>query len=321
MTSLAGERPDAGVAGRLEVVDAPCAELDRELHSARLRELVGVEPQRQPLLGAGREVAARLRGVERSLLEEDVSRLGDPGRLGEHLGERELEVRVGVGELGRNRVRAEPRWDSPRVAHRAELCELGVAVEPVAGLPLERGRPRRPHPGAVPLDRGAEIVLRRRSRCPDGREDPAAGRVELLVGRAARAQLELPGAVPGEAQVRVTVDEARDRCPAAPVHLDDLAVDRAEVAHPPHLDDDAVARRGRTRPRRRPAARGPRRVAAPRCRPGRPPGRDRGRGASTRRASPRRRARGAPRPARMPRRAPRRSPHQRGGSRPSRGPR
>ena len=140
-TSLAGERAHAVGAGRLEVVDRPCAELDRERDRALLGELVAVQAQREPGVAARLEVAARLRRVERAALEEDVGGLGDLRRLGQHLGEREVEVRVGVAvELRRHRVRAEPRRHAAGVADRAERRELGVAVEPVAGLRLERRR-------------------------------------------------------------------------------------------------------------------------------------------------------------------------------------
>ena len=123
MTSLAGERADAFVPGRLEVVDAPGAELDRQLDPARLGELVGVQAQRQPVLGAGLEVPARLRGVERALLQEDVRRLGDPDRLGEHLGEREVEVRVRVESNSGGTACAPSHVGTPPAARdRAELA-------------------------------------------------------------------------------------------------------------------------------------------------------------------------------------------------------
>ena len=63
---------------------------------------------------AGFEVAPRLRGVERAALEEDVGGLGEARRRGEHLGESEVEVLVGVVELRGNGVRPEPGRDAAR---------------------------------------------------------------------------------------------------------------------------------------------------------------------------------------------------------------
>src|SRR5581483_5700883 len=69
------------------------------------------------------------------------------------------------------------------------------------------------------------------------REDPAAGGVQLLVGRSGGTECELVDAVAGEAGVRVAVDEARDRDQAAAVELVDLAEAGREVAHAARRDD------------------------------------------------------------------------------------
>ena len=124
-------------------------------------------------------------------------------------------------------MRAEPGRDAARGADRTQRRELGLAVEPVARLRLQRRRAGAQHPVAVALD-GARAG-RRRSGGPrrrDGREDAAAGGVQLLVARAGRAQRELLDAVAGERRVRVAVDEARDGAEAAAVELLDLAVER-----------------------------------------------------------------------------------------------
>ena len=57
-----------------------------------------------------------------------------------------------------------------------------------------------------------------------GRENAPAGGVELLVGGAGRAQLELVDAVAGEAGVRVTVDQPRYGAETAAVNLLELPV-------------------------------------------------------------------------------------------------
>ena len=86
-------------------------------------------------------------------------------------------------------------------------------------------------------DRGAEPVLAGGAGRADGREDAAAGGVQLLVARAGRAERELLDAVAPEARVRVAVDEPGDRAEAAPVELDDVAVERGRSRHPADGDD------------------------------------------------------------------------------------
>jgi len=123
-----GELRHAGRPGGLEVVDRSRAELDREPDRARFRELVAVQTQGQPGVAARFEVAARLVGVERATLEKDVGRVRDLARVGQHLGQQEVDVRIAVLELGRHRVRAEPRRDAACRTNRAQLGELGVVV-------------------------------------------------------------------------------------------------------------------------------------------------------------------------------------------------
>src|SRR5207248_10195230 len=82
---------DSLVPGRLQMVDGARRELDRERDGAGLRELVAVEPEREAGVAAGGQVPARLLGVERVPLEEDVGGLRELRRLGEHLRKREVE--------------------------------------------------------------------------------------------------------------------------------------------------------------------------------------------------------------------------------------
>jgi hypothetical protein len=64
--------------------------------------------------------------------------------------------------------------------------------------------------------------------------------MELLVGRSGGAHCEFVDAVARETGVGVAVDETRDRCETTGVELLDLAVERAEVAHPPGRRDSPV---------------------------------------------------------------------------------
>ena len=134
----------------------------------------------------------------------------------------------------------EPGGDPAGSLDRAELRELGLPVETVARLRLEGGRPGPEHPAPVTTRRGRQIFLGGGPGRADGREDAAAGRVQLLVGGAARPERELLYPVAGEAGVRVAVDEAGDRRQAARVELFDLPVERFQVAHPADRGDAAV---------------------------------------------------------------------------------
>jgi hypothetical protein len=78
----------------------------------------------------------------------------------------------------------------------------------------------------VPLDGAPETLLARRTRGADGRQDPAAGRVQLLVARPDRPERELVDAVAAERRVRVAVDEPRERAQPAAVEVDDVPVER-----------------------------------------------------------------------------------------------
>ena len=170
-----GECCDAVVAGRLQVVDRARAELDRERDRSLLGELVAVEPEREAGVAAGGQIAARLCGVEGAALEEDVRRLGDARRLGEHLGEREVEVGVRVVELGRHGVGAEPGRD-----RLLRHVSPGAAPARCRGRARSRTWPRRwssPRARIQPRCRSmrcVELGLGGGARRPDGREDPAA---------------------------------------------------------------------------------------------------------------------------------------------------
>ena len=85
-----------------------------------------------------------------------------------------------------------------------------------------------------------ERVLAGRARRAHSRHDPAAGRVQLLVGGAGGPQGELLDAVVPEARVRVAVDEARNDAQAAAVQLLDVARERVEVPHAADVDDPSV---------------------------------------------------------------------------------
>ena len=90
------------------------------------------------------------------------------------------------------------------------------------------------------LDRNPQPIFAGSAGCANGREDAAAGRVQLFVARAARAQRELLHPVAGERRMRVAIDEPRHGAPSAAVELLDVAVDRAQLAHAADVGDFAV---------------------------------------------------------------------------------
>ena len=122
------------------------------------------------------------------------------------------------------------------VSSRGDLAEPPLAgdVEPVAGLDLEVGDPA-PQP-LRPPPRGQRAQLARRS----------AARVASVVtlmplasyGLPRHPRRELLGAVAGEDQVRVAVDEARDHAAAAGVEAPSAAAPPSlHGGHPVALED------------------------------------------------------------------------------------
>ncbi len=213
------------------MVDGACSKLDRERDRPGLGELVTVKPQLEPVVAGGFEIPPRLDGVEGAALEEHVGGLGDRRGVGEHVGDQPVDVLVGAVALGRHGVRAEERRDAALRHDRAQGCQLGLVVEPVARLRLERRRALAEHPAAVAGDGLTQSALAGGAGGRHRREDPASRCVQLLVRRARGAKRELLDPVARKARVRVAIDEAGDRAASPPVDFDDVAVDRLEIAH------------------------------------------------------------------------------------------
>ena len=239
-TSLRREGADACLACRLEVVDRPRADLDRERNRAELRELVPVQAQCKPCLSARLEIAARLPDVERAALDEDVCGFGDLRRRRQDLGEQKVEVRVGVVELRRHRVRAQEGRDPSFLPDHLQRGDLGLAIEPVARLGLEGRGAGGEHPASMPAQRLAQPLAPGLPSCAYGREDAAPGSVELLVARPGGTQRELIDAIAAKARVRVTVDQPGDRTQAARVQHVDIAAELRELSHLPDSRDQPV---------------------------------------------------------------------------------
>ena len=89
----------------------------------------------------------------------------------------------------------------------------------------------------MPLNGVRQRRLARPPCLTHSREDPAARSVQLFVGRAGCAERELLDAVAREARMGVAVDQAGHGAEPVPVQLLDVALERAEVAHPADCGD------------------------------------------------------------------------------------
>ncbi len=108
------------------------------------------------------------------------------------------------GEQGRHQVH---RVLGRGPADGAELLQLVVGVEAVAALRLGGGGAPGKHLVHAPADVGHQLVLARPAGGRNGGENAAAGRRDLLVGRAGQPGHELLLAAAGPGQVSVGIDE------------------------------------------------------------------------------------------------------------------
>ena len=185
---------------------------------------------------------------------------GHPGQL---VVDDRADVRLGPvrpgPELGRDGVRPEVRRHDldrafpPEPVGGLDQPDLGLEVETVAGLRLDRRDAVAEHLVEPAASVRHQVVDRGRARRGDRRQDAAAGREDLEVAGAALAQQPLALARAAEQQVRVRVDQpGRDGAAAG--------VEPGEPAR-------AGSPRPRARSRARPAARPPRSDPPSRRRP------------------------------------------------------
>jgi len=95
------------------------AELDRQRDRALLGELVAVEAKRKTGGTARGQVAASLVDVERAFLEENIRGRRQPRCFRQDLGERKIEIRIGVRELRRHSMGTKPGRDPAGFPDRA----------------------------------------------------------------------------------------------------------------------------------------------------------------------------------------------------------
>ena len=232
------------------MVDRDEAELAGQLHAPAVRQLVGVEASAQAAVGPGGEDGSRLVDVEGAVLAEHVDPPGVRCGRREHGAGDEVDVVLGGGvslELDGDDVGAEEGRVLGELAGHREAARLVVDRQPVSALDLDGGGALGPHLGDEPGDVGGELLVGGGTG-PGDRGADAAGRV----GLAGHPRLELGGAVAGEDEVAVRVDEAGDhRAPAGvDLHVGGGCLGgRTDPRDPAALDDDGgvvhAARGGR----------------------------------------------------------------------------
>ena len=194
-------------------------------HPGARAQLVAVHAEPEALRAARLEHRPRLVGVEGAVLAEHVDPAGVRRAGLEHRAADELDVLVGAAlELRRDDVRAHERHVVGEPRRDLAEAPLGVDVEPVARLDLQVRDPgtsalRPPALGQLDQLRIAGGP-RRLSRHPD----PAG-----LVRPPCHARRELVGAVAGEDEMCVAVDEPRDDAAAGRVEA--LVAGRSRPGH------------------------------------------------------------------------------------------
>ena len=208
-----------------------------ERRPAEIRELVGVELDRQTVRPGGREDAVGFLRGEADPLAERVHGIREARFRDRRHHFVDHEVYVGIlpaGIFRRKRVRAEKcRLDVDRkrvseLSRDPELLDFRVGVETVARLDLDRGDAFADQVAESRHGGFAESVVVGLSGGAHGRDDAAAGSRDLLVARAVEPHLELARAAAAEDEMGVAVDQAgRDPAPARVVHR---ARERVRVA-------------------------------------------------------------------------------------------
>ena len=208
----------------------------------------------RPRSSPGGQDRPGLVGVEGPAFAEDVDPAGQRGAGGEHGSGDQLDVggRVGlvgsVGAAAGDDVGAEEGRLLGELAGHRQAASLGVDVEAVAGLALERGHSGAQQLVGQPGHVGAQVVGRGGSGRGHGRAN-AAGRI----GPTRHPSRELGRPVAGEDQVGMRVDEAGQH--GATIHVHPLVgrgcpVGRPDPGDPAVFDQNRTIRPGARTARR-----------------------------------------------------------------------
>jgi hypothetical protein len=190
--------------------------------------------------------------AEGDALAEAVDRVDQPFGMGcVHAGDHHLaEIAVAIVPiLRRQGVGGEPAGHHPHRPLRTDRpgdpqhLQLARAVEPVAGLDLQRGDAlgdQRVDPGQR---RGQQRLLVRRARGADARKDAAAFPGDLLVACAFQPHLELARPVAAEDDVAVAVDQPRRDHPPSEVAARRAREGRRQIPRRPDPGDSIAVDR------------------------------------------------------------------------------
>ncbi len=232
------------------MVGRQSAETCGQFRGAEIGELLGMQLDRQPRASSRLEDAPGLFARKADPLAEGIHRIGkaEPGGFGDDRFADQVDIDIGPAfELRRQGMGGEQcraYRDSARLAEGAcgaELFQLVLKVEPVAGLDLDGGDAFSDQRIETWQGLGDQFLFARRARGRNGGADPAAGTGDLLIARPFQTQLELTGTVAGMNQMRVTVDQAR-RDPAALAIGDVAFAGKRRVTGRPGIEDATILR-------------------------------------------------------------------------------
>ncbi len=217
---------DARLVQIFQVIGGERLELGGQRRPAQIRELLGMQLDRQAQRCGRLEHAPDLGRLEGDGLAKAVDRIDQP-RGRRRLQARQADpVQIAVRlalELRRHGMGAQERRldpDRPQLGQAArdpQHGKLGRLVEAIARLDLERAdafRQERVQPGQGSCQ---QRCLAGRPGLGHGRADAAARGRDLGIGGAFQAQLELARPVAGEHQVCVAIDQGRGHQPAADI--------------------------------------------------------------------------------------------------------
>ena len=228
--SAGGERLDATLGDRPEVIGADGAEFRGQLGGTGRLELVRVQLELEAMTPGRAEDDARLVGGIDARFTEDVGEGGEPfgGDARQHLIHDERDVLFARARrdavLDGDLVGAEEGGDEAQrqclleAADHAERLDLVVGGEAVARLHLDGGGAARSEAPQARQREGEELVLGARAKVAHGTVDSAAATRDLHVADAGGALFLLLVPRLAEDAVGVRIHEARHEDAATAVH-------------------------------------------------------------------------------------------------------
>ncbi len=194
------------------------AEFGRQRGAVQVGQLIGMQPDRQPQRACGSEQSAGFRGAEADALAEGIHGIEQALRMQPRQPVRAHRIDIGgalLGEFGRHGVQRQQRTahfdtklrtQAPR--HAQHAC-LAVERQRVAGFDLDSGDAFTQQCAGARQGGSEQGLFAGGAGGAHRGHDAAAGARDGLIADTFQALLELAGAVAGENQMRVRVDQAR----------------------------------------------------------------------------------------------------------------